>query len=123
MLVPERSEFCPRLLFARWQYTAQLEARNLEVEKANCLKSEFLASMSHELRTPLHTVIGFTKLLEEESEGPLNPKQKRFLGHILNEFQQVPRVLDQQPTSHKWLEWTWLCVIIVTAVPCNSVPS
>jgi PAS domain S-box-containing protein len=60
----------------------QLEIRNHEVERANRLKSEFLASMSHELRTPLHTIIGFTELLVEEAEGPLNEKQKRFLTHV-----------------------------------------
>jgi signal transduction histidine kinase len=38
--------------------------------------------MSHELRTPLHTVIGFSELLEEQSIGPLNEKQKRFVDHI-----------------------------------------
>ncbi len=60
----------------------QLELRNKEVERANRLKSEFLASMSHELRTPLHTIIGFAELLAEELEGPLNEKQKRFLQHV-----------------------------------------
>src|SRR5438874_6972074 len=60
----------------------QLELRNREVERANRLKSEFLASMSHELRTPLHTIIGFSELLSEQLEGPLNEKQKRFVTHI-----------------------------------------
>jgi PAS domain S-box-containing protein len=60
----------------------QLALRNREVERATRLKSEFLASMSHELRTPLHTILGFTELLAEECEGPLNERQKRFLSHV-----------------------------------------
>lgn len=60
----------------------ELAARNQEVERANRLKSEFLATMSHELRTPLNSVIGFTELLARQKGGPLNEKQRRFLGHI-----------------------------------------
>ncbi len=76
----------------------QLELRNREVERADRLKSEFLASMSHELRTPLHTIIGFTELLAEELEGPLNDKQKRFLDHVhrdsLHLLELINDVLD-----------------------------
>ncbi len=60
----------------------QLELRNEEVEHANRMKSEFLARMSHELRTPLNSIIGFSDLLSEESKGPLNDKQKRFINHV-----------------------------------------
>jgi PAS domain S-box-containing protein len=67
------------------QYTSDLEARNREIERANRLKSEFLASMSHELRTPLHTIIGFAELLQEGAEGPLTETQQRFVEHIHND--------------------------------------
>src|SRR6185312_8940096 len=66
---------------------AELEKRNREVEEADRLKSEFLASMSHELRTPLHTIIGFSQLLLEEIQGPLNEKQRRFVGHVHRDSQ------------------------------------
>jgi signal transduction histidine kinase len=46
------------------------------------MKSKFLASMSHELRTPLNAIVGFSDLMAEETPGPLNDKQKRFVNHI-----------------------------------------
>ncbi len=64
------------------QLNEELTLRNGEIERANRLKSEFLASMSHELRTPLNTILGFSGLLMEQSAGGLNEKQKRFVNHI-----------------------------------------
>jgi PAS domain S-box-containing protein len=80
--VSERRQAELQMRSLRENYMAELEARQKEAERLNLLKSDFLASMSHELRTPLHTIIGFADLLREESDGPLNDKQRRFLKHI-----------------------------------------
>jgi PAS domain S-box-containing protein len=100
--ITQRKETENRLNAIREQYTAelaskneQLEARNLEVEKASRLKSEFLASMSHELRTPLHTIIGFSELLSEEIQGTLNPDQKRFVGHVLQDARHLLELINE----------------------------
>jgi PAS domain S-box-containing protein len=100
--ITERKAVENRLRSLREQYTAeltlkneQLEARNREVERANRLKTEFLASMSHELRTPLHTIIGFSELLGEQLEGPLTDKQQRFVGHILQDARHLLELINE----------------------------
>ena len=100
--ITPRKQIEDRLKAVQEQYTAelaaknlQLESRNRDVEKANRLKSEFLASMSHELRTPLHTIIGFSELLSEEVEGALSPKQKRFVGHILQDSRHLLELINE----------------------------
>ena len=39
-----------------------------EAEQANLAKSRFLSSMSHELRTPLNAIMGFSQLIEIDTE-------------------------------------------------------
>jgi signal transduction histidine kinase len=65
-----------------YQRATEVQHKNRELERANRAKDQFMSHMSHELRTPLHTIIGFAEVLEEELEGSLNPKQRRFVNHI-----------------------------------------
>lgn len=62
----------------------ELVNKNKEIERANQMKSEFLASMSHELRTPLNAVIGFSELMLDGVTGEVNEEQKECLNDILS---------------------------------------
>ena len=69
--------------------TKDLEAQNerlkwqsQELEKANKLKSDFLASMSHELRAPINAIMGHASLTIDQIHGPLNDRQRDALRRI-----------------------------------------
>ncbi len=54
------------------EYENTLVKAKEAAEKANKLKSEFLAQMSHEIRTPLNTILSFTQLIDEECRGKVS---------------------------------------------------
>ena len=60
-------------------------------EKANKMKSEFLASMSHEIRTPINAIVGLVYLTLETE---LSVKQKDYLKKISSSANQLIGLID-----------------------------
>lgn len=74
--------------------TEELQKANVALEKANRLKSEFLATMSHELRTPLNAIIGFAEVLRDEVSGSLSTDQKEFVSDIHSSGQHLLSMIN-----------------------------
>lgn len=60
-----------------------------DLQSANQLKEEFMATMSHELRTPLNVIIGYTDLQMDGAFGDLNPDHLDTLGRVREQSIQL----------------------------------
>jgi PAS domain S-box-containing protein len=60
-----------------------LQEKNVELQRANLAKSDFLSSMSHELRSPLNAILGFAQLMELDAAA-ITPAQKASIDQILH---------------------------------------
>jgi PAS domain S-box-containing protein len=78
-----------------------LEHANLELDRANRLKNEFLANTSHELRSPLNAIMGYLRLVlnnlcdtpEEEREFLQNALDSaRSLLNLINDLLDSARI-------------------------------
>lgn len=68
--------------------------RTEQLERANRVKSAFLASMSHELRTPLNAIINFTKFVAKGSMGPVNDEQKGALNEVIDSAKHLLSLIN-----------------------------
>jgi signal transduction histidine kinase/DNA-binding response OmpR family regulator len=82
------------LLNERTQLLALLERANRELRELDKLKSTFLANMSHELRTPMNAIIGYTDLLLDKLDGPINEEQEKSLKKVMSNARHLLQLIN-----------------------------
>lgn len=65
-----------------------------QVQRADRLKTGFLATVSHELRTPLTSIIGYTDMLRRGVLGELSPDVQETLGYMKQASLNLMRLIS-----------------------------
>ncbi len=74
---------------------AEVKEKNAALERANQLKSQFLANVTHELRTPLHSIISYGALiLEGFVEGSLTTEQEEHIQFMVHRAEDLSHLVD-----------------------------
>ncbi|MDD1784230.1 response regulator [Enterovibrio sp. ZSDZ35] len=78
-----------------------IKQKNEELQQADRMKDDFLATTSHELRTPLHGMIGIAESILAGVEGPLPERQKLQLQMLINSGDRLSTLVDDLLDYHK----------------------
>jgi signal transduction histidine kinase len=72
----------------------ELKIAKRNAEKADSLKSEFLAQMSHEIRTPINTILSFSYLIKEDIKENRLENIDEYFSSIERGSSRVIRTID-----------------------------
>ncbi len=74
---------------------AEVMDKNAALERANQLKSQFLANVTHELRTPLHSIISYGSLiLEGFLDGTLTKEQEEHIQFMVRSAEDLSDLVN-----------------------------
>jgi signal transduction histidine kinase len=72
----------------------ELSNRNIELYRANKVKSEFIANVSHDFRTPLNAIIGFAEILREKPEILKKERGRKYAQNIMDSGKRLLNMIN-----------------------------
>jgi len=73
---------------------AEIDEKADSLRRAVDVKSRVVANVSHEFRTPLNSILGISRLILDESDGPLNAEQRKQVGFILRAAESLSMLVN-----------------------------
>lgn len=68
--------------------------KNIQLEKLDQLKSDFLNVTSHELRTPMSAIKGYIEMIQNQTLGPISEDQQNALNVILRNTDRLDNLIQ-----------------------------
>lgn len=102
------------------QREGSLQTAREHAERANQVKSMFLASVSHELRTPLNAIINLTKFVGLGMYGTVNEEQKDILSKVESRSKHLLSLINDVLDISK-IESGSLELFVETDVKVNEI--
>ncbi len=75
-----------------------------QVSETNKYSQELISNVTHELKTPLATIKEALSLIADGLSGPLNEKQKRYIGMSIQNADRMARMLDNILLSEEFVQ-------------------
>lgn len=71
-----------------------LTERNQALMDVERLRNDFIHHISYELRSPLTNIIGFIQFLADPATGPLNAKQREYVGYVMKSSSALLAIIN-----------------------------